>query len=90
MRAAEIDASLLAKATKVDGVYDKDPVQFPDASRYERISYNEVLADELAVMDASAVSLCRDNKIPVVVFDLTVSGNIQRLVKGEAIGTRID
>jgi uridylate kinase len=90
LRAAEIDASLLAKATKVDGVYDKDPVRFPDASRYERISYNEVLANELAVMDASAVSLCRDNEIPVVVFDLTVPGNIQRLVKGEAIGTRID
>jgi uridylate kinase len=90
LRAAEIDASLLAKATKVDGVYDKDPVRFPDAARYERISYDQVLLDELAVMDAAAVSLCRENEIPVVVFDVTVPGNIQRLVEGETIGTLID
>lgn len=90
LRAAEIGASLLAKATKVDGVYDKDPVRFPDAARYERISYDQVLLDELAVMDAAAVSLCRENEIPVVVFDVTVPGNIQRLVEGETIGTLID
>lgn len=90
LRAAEIGASLLAKATKVDGVYDKDPVRFPDATRYERISYDQVLLDELAVMDAAAVSLCRENEIPVVVFDVTVPGNIQRLVEGETIGTLID
>ena len=90
LRAAEIGASLLAKATKVDGVYDKDPVRFPGATRYERISYDQVLLDELAVMDAAAVSLCRENKIPVVVFDVTVAGNIQRLVEGETIGTLID
>ena len=90
LRAAEIGASLLAKATKVDGVYDKDPVRFPDAARYERISYDQVLMDELAVMDAAAVSLCRENEIPVVVFDVTVPGNIQRLVEGETIGTLID
>ena len=90
LRAAEIGASLLAKATKVDGVYDKDPVRFPGATRYERISYDQVLLDELAVMDAAAVSLCRENEIPVVVFDVTVPGNIQRLVEGETIGTLID
>lgn len=90
LRAAEIGASLLAKATKVDGVYDKDPVQFSGAARYEKISYQEVLAGNLAVMDAAAVSLCRDNNLPIVVFDLTVPGNIQRLVNGETIGTRID
>ncbi|MDE0293244.1 MAG: hypothetical protein OXI93_03560 [Bryobacterales bacterium] len=90
LRAAEIGASLLAKATKVDGVYDKDPARFPDAARYERISYDQVLLDELAVMDAAAVSLCRENEIPVVVFDVTVAGNIQRLVEGETIGTVID
>ena len=90
LRAAEIGASLLAKATKVDGVYDKDPVRFPGATRYERISYDQVLLDELAVMDAAAVSLCRENEIPVVVFDVTVAGNIQRLVEGETIGTVID
>jgi len=90
LRAAEIGASLLAKATKVDGVYDKDPARFPDATRYERISYDQVLLDELAVMDAAAVSLCRENEIPVVVFDVTVAGNIQRLVEGETIGTLID
>ena len=90
LRAAEIGASLLAKATKVDGVYDKDPVRFPGATRYERISYDQVLLDELAVMDAAAVSLCRENEIPVVVFDVTVVGNIQRLVEGETIGTLID
>lgn len=90
LRAAEIGASLLAKATKVDGVYDKDPVRFPGAARYERISYDQVLLDELAVMDAAAVSLCRENDIPVVVFDVTVPGNIQRLVEGETIGTLID
>ena len=90
LRAAEIGASLLAKATKVDGVYDKDPMRFPDATRYEKISYDEVLAGKLAVMDAAAISLCRDNDLPIVVFDLTVPGNIQRLVNGDTIGTRID
>ncbi len=90
LRAAEIGASLLAKGTKVDGVYDKDPVQFPDAIRYEKISYNDVLAGNLAVMDAAAVSLCRDSNLPIVVFDLTVPGNIQRLVNGDTIGTKID
>lgn len=89
LRAVEIEAHLLAKATKVDGVYDKDPARFPDASRYEKISYAEVLSGGLAFMDATAVSLCKENKLPIVVFNLNVPGNIGRVVKGEKIGTLV-
>ncbi len=89
LRAAEIEADVLAKATKVDGVYDKDPVQHPDARRYEKISYADVLTEGLAVMDAAAVSLCRENRLPVVVFNLNTPGNIGRLAAGENIGTLI-
>ena len=89
LRAVEIEAEVVAKATKVDGVYDKDPVRFPDAQRYSEISYQEVLAQELAVMDATAVSLCKENNLPVVVFNLNVPGNIRRMVSGEEIGTLI-
>jgi uridylate kinase len=90
LRAVEIGAVLLAKATKVDGVYDKDPVRFADARRYEKISYGDVLAGGLAVMDATAVSLCKDNHLPVFVFNLNVRGNILKLVRGdESIGTII-
>jgi uridylate kinase len=89
LRAAEIGADVLAKATKVDGVYDKDPMQHPDARRYQKISYSDVLKDGLAVMDAAAVSLCRENRLPVVVFNLNTPGNIGRLAAGEEIGTLI-
>ena len=89
LRAVEIEAEVVAKATKVDGVYDKDPVRFPDAQRYGKISYGEVLSQRLAVMDATAVSLCRENNLPVVVFNLNVRGNIRRMVSGEEIGTLI-
>ncbi len=89
LRAVEIQADVLAKATKVDGVYDKDPVRFSDASRYEKISYADVLSEGLGVMDATAVSLCRENRLPILVFDLTRAGNIQRLANGESIGTLI-
>jgi uridylate kinase len=90
LRAVEIGAGLLAKATKVDGVYDKDPVKFADARRYEKISYGDVLAGGLGVMDATAVSLCKDNHLPVLVFNLNVRGNILKLVQGdESIGTII-
>jgi uridylate kinase len=89
LRAVEIEADVLAKATKVDGVYDKDPVRFSDASRYEKISYADVLSEGLGVMDATAVSLCRENRLPILVFDLTRAGNIQRLANGESIGTLI-
>jgi uridylate kinase len=89
LRAAEIEADVLAKATKVDGVYDKDPMQYPDARRYDKISYADVLTERLAVMDAAAVSLCRENRLPVVVFNLNTPGNIGRLAAGENIGTLI-
>ena len=90
LRAVEIGAGLLAKATKVDGVYDKDPVKFADARRYEKISYGDVLAGGLGVMDATAVSLCKDNQLPVFVFNLNARGNILKLVRGdESIGTII-
>ncbi len=87
LRAIEIEADLLAKATKVDGVYDKDPAVHSDAKRYEKISYDQVLADGLGVMDAAAVALCRDNKMPVLVFNLAESGSIARVINGETSGT---
>ena len=89
LRAAEINAHVVLKATKVDGVYDKDPVQFPDAVRYDQLTSQDVLAGELGVMDATAIALCKDNSIPIVVFDLFGPGNIARAVTGEPIGTRI-
>ncbi len=87
LRAIEIGAGLLAKATKVDGVYDKDPAVHPDARRYEKISYDRVLADGLGIMDAAAVALCRDNGMPVLVFDLGAKGSIGRVAAGETPGT---
>ncbi len=89
LRALEIGAEVLAKATGVDGVYDKDPRKHPDAVKYEEVSYNEVLAKNLAVMDASAVAMCRDNRLPIVVFNLTTRGNIMRMSMGETVGTLI-
>ena len=78
------------KATKVDGVYDSDPVKNPDAKRYDRISYMEVLSQGLNVMDSTATSLCMDNKVPMIVFDLTGQGNIARALKGEDVGTTVE
>ncbi|MCX6623278.1 MAG: UMP kinase [Acidobacteria bacterium] len=89
LRALEIHAEVIAKATRVDGVYDKDPLQYPDAVRYDVVSYQEVLAKALRVMDASAVAMCRDNKMPILVFNLNQHGNILRVVMGEAVGTVI-
>jgi uridylate kinase len=89
LRAIEIEADLLAKATKVDGVYDKDPVRFPKARRYEKISFADVLSRELGVMDAAAISLCKERSLPVLVFNLNVPGNIQKLVAGKKIGTLV-
>src|SRR5712664_2992888 len=76
LRALEIKADVIAKATRVDGVYDKDPLKFPDAVRYNEITYMEVLSQALGVMDATAIAMCRDNKLPIVVFNLNVTGNI--------------
>jgi len=89
LRALEIKAEVVAKATRVDGVYDKDPLAHADATRFEEIGYSEVLQRNLRVMDASAVAMCRDNRLPVVVFNLTVRGNIMRMAMGEPIGTVI-
>jgi uridylate kinase len=89
LRGLEIHAEIIAKATSVDGVYDKDPKKFSDAVKYPEVSYTEVLSKALAVMDASAVAMCRDNRMPIMVFDLKVPGNIMRMAMGEAIGTVI-
>ena len=90
LRACELDVDCLMKATKVDGVYDSDPKKNPDAKRFDRISYMEVLNRGLNVMDATATSLCMDNDVPMIVFDLTKRGNIQRALKGEDVGTAVE
>ncbi len=89
LRAVEIGAGLLLKATKVDGVYDADPVIVPGARRYDRLEYADLLRDQLKVMDATAVSLCMENDLPIVVFDLNQPDNIARVVSGEHVGTLI-
>lgn len=89
LRALEIRADVIAKATRVDGVYDKDPMLYSDAVLYPTISYLEVLAKALKVMDASAVAMCRDNQLPIVVFNLNAFGNIMRMSMGEPVGTLI-
>ncbi len=89
LRALEIHADVIIKATSVDGVYDKDPRRFPDAVFYPKVSYLEVLAKALAVMDASAVAMCRDNQLPIKVFNLATYGNMMSVARGEPIGTLI-
>jgi len=89
LRALEVGAEALLKATKVDGVYDKDPVKHPDAVRFETLTYQEVLDRRLGVMDLTAVTLCRENGLPLVVFNLKQEGNIRRVALGEAVGSRI-
>jgi uridylate kinase len=89
LRALEIRAEVIAKATRVDGVYDKDPLQCPDAVMYREVSYLEVLSKSLAVMDATSIAMCRDNQLPIIVFNLNTSGNIMRMALGEQIGTII-
>src|SRR5271154_4547974 len=89
LRGLEIKAEVVAKATRVDGVYDMDPLKYPSAVRYTEIGYSDVLSKNLRVMDASAVAMCRDNRLPIVVFNLNVYGNIMRMAMGESIGTLI-
>ena len=79
----------MMKATKVDGIYDSDPAKNPDAVKFDKISYLEVLTKELQVMDAAAISLCKDNEMPLLVFDMTAPGNISRILKGESVGTLV-
>ena len=89
LRAMEIKAEVILKATKVDGIYDADPMLYPDASRFDRISYLQVLEQRLKVMDATAISLCMDNRLPIVVFSLRTPGNIKRAIIGEPIGSLV-
>lgn len=89
LRGLEIRAEIIAKGTSVDGVYDKDPKKHYDAVKYSEVTYTEVLSKDLGVIDASAVALCRDNGMPITVFNLAVSGNIMRMAMGEPIGTMI-
>src|SRR4051812_23793788 len=89
LRALEIKAEVIAKATRVDGVYDKDPLKYPDAVRFDSITYLEVLSKGLAVMDATSIAMCRDNKLPILVFNLNPPGNIMRMAQGETVGTVI-
>ena len=87
LRAMEIKAEVILKGTKVDGIYTADPIKQPDATRYDRVSYLQVLQERLQVMDATAISLCMDNRLPIVVFNLRTPGNIRRVIMGEAVGT---
>jgi len=89
LRAIEIGADLLCKATKVDGVYDKDPVKFPEANKMNTVSYMDVIKQQLGVMDYTAVSLCMENKLPLVVFNLFDEGSLARILNGEPVGTKI-
>jgi uridylate kinase len=89
LRAMEINAQVLMKATKVDGIYDKDPTKHADAKKYEKISYIDVLKQGLQVMDSTAISLCMDNKLPIMTFDLAKPGNILKAICGETIGTLV-
>lgn len=89
LRALEIGADAMLKATMVDGVYDKDPHKYPDAVKYDTLSFTRVLDERLAVMDSTAATLCRDNGLPILVFDLCEPENIARAVQGEAVGTLV-
>lgn len=89
LRAAEIEADVILLAKKVDGVYDKDPHKYPEAKKYDTLSYIEVLEQGLQVMDSTATSLCMDNEIPILVFGLDEPGNIQKVIRGENIGTLV-
>ncbi|HEX6614174.1 MAG TPA: UMP kinase [Rhodanobacteraceae bacterium] len=90
LRAIEVGADLLLKATKVDGVYNADPKKKKDAKRFEHVTYDEVIARNLQVMDTAAIALCRDNHIPLRIYDMTRPGNLMRIMKGEAVGTLVD
>ncbi|GMQ87154.1 MAG: UMP kinase [Gammaproteobacteria bacterium] len=90
LRAIEMDVDILLKATKVDGIYTDDPVTNPDAKRYERIDYDEAINKKLAVMDATALVLCRDQGMPLRVFDLQTPGNLRRVVAGQDVGTLVE
>jgi uridylate kinase len=87
LRALEVDAEVVMKATKVDGVYDSDPVTNPDAVKFDELTYIDVLNRGLHVMDSTAISLCMDNKLPIIVFNMETPGNIEKALRGERVGT---
>ena len=89
LRAVEVGADLLLKATKVDGIYTADPTKHSDAKRYDRLTYDEVIERKLAVMDTAAIALCRDDRMPMRIYDMTVPGNLMRIMHGEPIGTLV-
>jgi uridylate kinase len=89
LRAMEIKAEVILKATKVDGVYDADPQKVPDAKMFSRINYLDVLSRGLKVMDTTAISMCMDNSLPIIVFNLNVPGNLQRVILGEKVGSLV-
>jgi uridylate kinase len=89
LRAMEMKADVILKGTKVDGIYTADPMTHPDATKYDDISYLKVLEQGLKVMDATAISLCMDNKLPIVVFNLRTGGNLRRVIMGEPVGTTV-
>ena len=89
LRAIEVGAEILIKATKVDGVYSADPLKDPGAVRYSGLSFDQVLTDKLNVMDATAIVMCRDNNLPLVVFNLNNAGDLVRLIRGETLGTSV-
>jgi len=90
LRAIEVSADLLLKATKVDGVYSADPAKHSDATRFEQLTYDQVIERKLAVMDTAAIALCRDQRMPLRIYDMTVPGNLMRIMHGEPIGTLVD
>jgi len=89
LRALEIDADVILKGTRVDGIYDKDPEKYPDAKKYDTISYDETLQKQLKIMDATAFALAQDNQLPIIVFDMNTKGNLLKVVSGEPIGTLV-
>jgi uridylate kinase len=89
LRAVEMNVDLLLKATKVDGVYNVDPAKHRDATRFEQLSYDEVIERKLAVMDTAAIALCRDHGMPLRIYDMTVPGNLMRIMRGETVGTLV-
>jgi len=89
LRAVEINADVLIKATKVDGIYDKDPKRYPDAKRYEKLTYSEALVERIGVMDSTAFSLCMDNNMPIIVLNLWQEGSLEKVVLGQPVGTLV-
>jgi uridylate kinase len=90
LRSAEIHADAMLKGTKVDGVYDADPALDKNAKRFDRISYDQAIRENLRFMDQTAIALCRENSLPIVVFDMTTPGNIRKVLAGEKVGTRVE